>query len=204
MQVFIVDLGLNNLASVTNAFARLGTLPNVITTGVELEHVSKGLVVLPGNGNFGAACQKLDILELREALVNLRGSNNVTVLGICLGMQLLFESSEEAVGEGLGLIEGNVTGWTHTEKRTHIGWSSVMSSVDDFSPDTLPEDFYFVHSFQCKPRFAAHKWLESTFDKELFVSGVRSENILGVQFHPEKSSDAGHNLIKWIVGTLNA
>lgn len=204
MDSYILDLGLNNLASVSNALSRIGRQPIQISSGAQLEDLSQGIVVLPGTGNFGAACQSLDSRGFRQPLLQMVGNSNFTLLGICLGMQLLLDESHEAEGRGLGIIGGDVATWSNSSLKTHIGWSQVTPvGGHKVSPD-LPEDFYFVHSFHCRPKEEQSIWLRSQFHQENFVSGVRFENVFGVQFHPEKSSGAGQRLLEWIVRNRNA
>jgi len=192
MSVVIVDTGCANLASVSYAFDRLG-VSAVISDDAETiksaEHV-----VLPGVGSAPFAMKNIEVKHLKPVLRDLKQP----VLGICLGMQLLFETLEEGgqTVEGLGLVEGSVTKLeTGPLPAPHMGWNTLTS----LKPDPLlygveDGDFaYFVHSFAAP---VSDSTLVQAEYGSLFSAIVRQGNVWGCQFHPERSSKTGARIFK--------
>ncbi len=193
--VAILDYGMGNLRSVEKACERVGASA-VITNDHGRARDADG-VILPGVGAFPRAMARIRELGLDELIAE-RVAAGVPVLGICLGLQLIFSSSEELAGdEGLGLVEGEVVKLAAEGlKVPHIGWEPVRwhkrSQLTDGIPDGEP--FYFVHSYA--PRAAeAEDVLGTAVYGEEFVCAVERGNVFGVQFHPEKSSRAGLRLL---------
>jgi glutamine amidotransferase len=192
--IAILDYGMGNLRSVEKALDRVGATPS-ITSDHDLARAAGGLI-LPGVGAFPAAMSRVRDLGLDE-LVGERLGAGIPVLGICLGLQLLFESSTEHGGaEGLGLLEGEVRELrTGGLKLPHIGWSAVRwerrSRLGEGIEDGTP--FYFVHSFA--PQSAAEDVLGTAEHGERFACAAERGTLFGVQFHPEKSSVAGLRLL---------
>jgi glutamine amidotransferase len=193
-QIVILDYGMGNLRSVEKALLHVGAAVE-ISSDSERARSADGLI-LPGVGAFPKAMEQLRELGL-DALLAERLAAGVPVLGICLGLQLLFESSTELGGaDGLGLLSGEVEGLDAAgQKVPHIGWSPVHwehpSALSDGIEDGTP--FYFVHSFA--PRPGAGQVLGSAVYGERFACAVQDANLFGVQFHPEKSSGAGLRLL---------
>ena len=195
----LLDLGLNNIGSVRNAFGDIGLAAEIES----LETLKYGglkcnLLVIPGTGNFGAAMGKLIETGLDTMLRNYATSGG-SILGICLGMQLLFESSEEAPGiPGLSILEGQVVRLPpNLGARVHIGWSDTLVDeevAEDVGSPSL--DFYFVHSFHCQPRATNLVTYTTEFGGSSIAAGVRHQNVVGLQFHPEKSSLAGRYVLE--------
>jgi glutamine amidotransferase len=189
----IVDYGMGNRRSVQKAFEHVGARV-ALTADPQLLDAADGLVV-PGVGAFPKAMRNLRQLGLAEVIVD-RSSAGIPLLGICLGMQLLFERSEELEPtEGLGLIEGEV-GWLQTDglRVPHIGWSEVTFEAPSPLIARLPErscPFYHVHSLAGRSRHAANVVGSAQYG-ERFATIVQRDLVFGVQFHPEKSS--GHGL----------
>lgn len=191
----ILDCGIGNLRSVEKALERSGAEVTV-TSDVELARGSDGLV-LPGVGAFPAAMEKIRAGGVNSFLEQ-ETSQGTPLLGICLGMQLLFERSSEGSGsEGIGLLEGSVEALEAPGlKVPHIGWERVIWT----KPDALGgepgegEDFYFVHGFSARPADRGDILGTSVYGEE-FCAAVSKDKIWGVQFHPEKSSDAGLALL---------
>jgi len=194
-RVAILEYGMGNLRSVEKAFERVGA-EAVITSDHDVARSCDGLV-LPGVGAFARAMERIGELEL-DRLVRSWVEDGRPLLGICLGFQLLFESSTELGGAtGLGLIEGDVTGLDAAGlKVPHIGWEPVRwesaSALVDGIPDETP--FYFVHSFAPRPR-AEGDLLGTALHGSRFACAIARAPIFGVQFHPEKSSAAGLRLL---------
>jgi glutamine amidotransferase len=202
----VLDLGINNISSLVSGLKAAAPLVdvNVITTPEEAS-VNQSLTVLPGNGSFGAGMAALDRTGLGPHLKKLATAGE-PVFGICLGLQLLFDSSEEAPAvEGLGLISGEVRRLpiiAGTGVQTNIGWASLSDSSESDSVlklAPLSRDVYFVHSYFVQPEFEEDIILESSYDHLVFPAAVRRDMTLGVQFHPEKSSYSGIEIIKSVV-----
>jgi len=191
----IIDYGAGNLKSVINAFASLGTDVGVICREKELERCS-GLV-LPGVGAFPAAMRRLNDSGLVEPLKD-AVSNGVPLLGVCLGMQMLFESSSEfETTEGLGLLEGSIRPINGGGLPIpHMGWNSLRLNFETpvLGAEGEGRYVYFVHSFMAdcpKDEVAAY-----TDYGEPVPALVNRGKVFGAQFHPEKSSDFGIEILR--------
>ena len=198
-RILILDYGMGNLRSVEKALERVGATA-VIGAEPRLADEADGLV-LPGVGAFPAAIERIRRQGIDELLAE-RRSAGVPILGICLGLQLLFSSSTELGGaSGLGLLDGEVTELRASGlKVPHIGWSRVRwehpSRLSEGIADETP--FYFVHSFA--PRPGAGEALGTAEYGERFVCAAEHGEVFGVQFHPEKSSSAGLRLLANFAG----
>lgn len=194
MKATIFDYGAGNLHSIAKALAAAGA-----SVGVEPDPraaLETDLLVLPGVGAFAAACERL---KPGRARVRAALEGGLPCLAICLGMQLLFETSEEGDGSGLGLIPG-VARRLEAARVPQMGWNDVASDDPLFARAGLTTA-YFAHSFVCEPSGAgAVAWSE--LEGRRFVAAVRSARTLGVQFHPEKSSRAGLALIAGFVAEI--
>jgi len=189
--IAIADYGMGNRRSVEKALAHVGA-PSVITSDVR----DASAIILPGVGAFPEAMRHLERSGLGEQLVE-RAAAGVPLLGICLGMQLLFESSDEHEGAaGLGILAGTVTK-LQSPRLPHIGWNLVGFKRPSVLTEGLGEAaaFYHVHSFACRPTDVADVVGESEYG-ERFVSVVERENVMAAQFHPEKSSTDGLLMLK--------
>jgi imidazole glycerol-phosphate synthase subunit HisH len=188
--ITIIDYGMGNLRSVEKAFSFLGH-------EVEVKHDpdslgKAGSIVLPGVGSFGDAMQELHarglIGPLRRAI-----AAGVPFLGICLGYQLLFESSEESPGvEGLGILPGRVVRFPDHVKIPHIGWNDARFERTHTVLERVEEGsfFYFVHSYYVEPKEPLDTLTVTSYGTD-FASGAARDNLVAFQFHPEKSSSAG-------------
>jgi imidazole glycerol-phosphate synthase subunit HisH len=192
--IALVDYGLGNLASVQNAFAGIGT-PVERTADPEVIRRADG-VVLPGVGAASAGMDRLRARGLDRVVVDVARSGR-PLLGLCLGMQLLFERSEEGGSACLGLLPGTVRLMRVDLKVPHIGWNQVRTSPETALWQGLPADpyFYFVHSYICVPLQPALIAGETEYG-ETFCSAVASGPIWGVQFHPERSGGSGLQLLR--------
>jgi glutamine amidotransferase len=194
----IVDYGMGNRRSVEKALERVGGDPR-LTGDHDVLRAADGLVV-PGVGAFPEAMRRLRAAGLHE-LVRERAAAGVPVIGLCLGMQLLFERSVELSGDtGLGLLPGEVID-LHPEPPTmkipHIGWNVVAMTRESPLTEGLPDRcaFYHVHSFVARPAEASDVLGRGDYGGP-FVSIVARDPIYGVQFHPEKSSTHGLALLR--------
>ncbi len=189
--IAIADYGMGNRRSVEKALAHVGA-PSVITSDVR----DASAIILPGVGAFPEAMRHLERSGLGEQLIE-RAAAGVPLLGICLGMQLLFESSDEHEGAaGLGILAGTVTK-LQSPRLPHIGWNLVGFKRPSVLTEGLGEAaaFYHVHSFACRPTDVADVVGESEYG-ERFVSVVERDNVMAAQFHPEKSSTDGLLMLK--------
>ena len=183
MKLVIVDLGFGNIGSVSLAFERFGLKPVVSADAEEIGGADR--VILPGVGNAGFAMERIESLGLRGTLLGLRQP----ALGICLGMQLLFEASDENDTDCLGVIPGRVRALDPAPGRPvpHMGWSKVKVASDDIGIAD-GDYFYFAHSFACDdgPATVAR----TSYGRDVPVV-VQQGNWRGAQFHPERSGPAG-------------
>jgi imidazole glycerol-phosphate synthase subunit HisH len=189
--IAIADYGMGNRRSVEKALAHVGA-ESVITSDVR----NASAIILPGVGAFPEAMRHLERTGLGEQLIE-RAAAGVPLLGICLGMQLLFESSDEHEGAaGLGILTGTVTK-LQSPRLPHIGWNLVGFKRPSVLTEGLGEAaaFYHVHSFACRPTDVADIVGESEYG-ERFVSVVERDNVMAAQFHPEKSSTDGLLMLK--------
>ncbi len=187
----IVDYGSGNLRSVQKAFEHVGVAAEVGSDPGEIRDAAA--LVLPGVGAFGAAMEQLQSKGLVEPLVE-RMKAGVPFLGLCLGLQVLFEASEEDPGvPGLGLIRGDVRALPATVKVPHIGWNQAELCTCSDLFDGIPDGsaFYFVHGYAVVPRSPGDVLCMTDYDGVRFVSGIEADNLTAVQFHPEKSSTLG-------------
>ncbi len=199
-RICVLDYGMGNLRSVEKALERVGA-EALITSDPEPAARADGLV-LPGVGAFGTAIERIAELEL-DRLIGERLGAGTPVLGICLGFQLIFDSSTELGGApGLGLVGGEVSGLRAPGlKVPHMGWEPVRWERDSELCDGLADGtpFYFVHGFAPRPRDDADL-LATAEHGERFACAIARPPLYGVQFHPEKSSAAGLRLLANFAG----
>jgi glutamine amidotransferase len=196
--VAIVDSGLCNLDSIRRAVEQCGGTPRIVRDPAPLGEVDR--IVLPGVGSFAAAMRNLAAAGFDRALPEELARRRVPFLGICLGMQLMAERSEEGgATKGLGLLPGDVVRLVPRaadERVPHIGWNEIEAKPGAalFDGTASGTDFYFVHSYhvRCGTDWAAAK----TPYCGGFVSAVERGHVFGVQFHPEKSQKAGFDVLR--------
>jgi len=198
----VIDYGMGNRRSVEKALAHVGA--EAVITRDHHELRSADGLVLPGVGAFPQGMRNLRGLELDE-LIRERVGEGVPLLGICLGMQLLFDSSQELEdAAGIGLIAGEVTRLNAGASRIpHIGWNEVRFERPSPLTAELPSSgcpFYHVHSFAARPSDPDHVVGTTEYGDDRFATIVRRESVFGVQFHPEKSSRDGLRLLDSFVG----
>ena len=199
MRVVILDYGMGNLRSVEKALERVGVEAERTADAARARDADG--VILPGVGAFPRAMERVRELGLDE-LVDERREAGVPILGICLGLQLLFDTTTELGGaDGLGLLGGPVSELEADGlKIPHIGWSPVRWERDSRLAEGIASEtpFYFVHSFA--PRPASEELLGSAAYGARFACAAERDNVFGVQFHPEKSSAAGLRLLSNFAG----
>ena len=202
-EVHVIDYGVGNIGSIINMFRRVGV--GATRSGdPDTLHKAKRLV-LPGVGAFDRAIKRLRGQSLDEALAEMVVRNGKPLLGICLGMQLLAESSEEGNEAGLGWIPGTVRALKFDDPRVrvpHMGWAFVDSARSHPMVDGLEEDlrFYFAHSYHFIPTDTCNALLTTDYGGQKLVVAVQRDNILGMQFHPEKSHRYGMSVLRRFVG----
>lgn len=193
-EVVVIDYGMGNLHSVQKALSFLGAQPTLSQDAADIRTAKK--LILPGVGAFGDAMAELSKRGLAEA-IQAAVKKGTPLMGICLGMQLLFESSTEGGRQkGLGLIPGEITKFAIEEKVPHMGWNSVENRDEEMFTG-LPKEFsvYFVHSY-CALR-TENPYVSGVTEYGIpFVSAVHQDNIYGCQFHPEKSGDNGMQILR--------
>lgn len=188
-RVAVIDHGAGNLVSIGRGLERAGA-DVVVVTGPEGFNGFDG-IVLPGVGTTGAAMGRLDAAGLSDPLRNWKGP----LLGICVGLQLFFDESEEDGSHGLGVLRGAVRRLEGTPRLPHIGWNDVELRPDPiFAGIPSGTPFYFVHTFAPAAHDDEVVIGRTTYGEE-FTSAVRSGSRVGVQFHPERSGEAGLRLL---------
>lgn len=193
MRVTVVESPVANLTSIGSALRAAGAEVDVTADPARIAAAER--IVLPGVGAFPAAMTWLDSSGVADAL-RTAAADGAAILGVCLGMQLLFDrSSEERATQGLGLIEGEVVPLSKELPLPLVGWNRVRFNGDAlFAGVTRDADFYFVHSYRVVPQAAAAVIATASYGDD-YPAAVRRGRICGVQFHPEKSSVAGRRLI---------
>lgn len=193
MKISLIDYGTNNVASVERAFSRLGAECIRATAAEPL--LNSEAIVLPGVGHFAALIRALDKENMRAPLLTAI-DRGVPFLGICLGLQALCRTSEEAPGiAGLGVVPGSVVSLPKNVKLPHMGWNQIADAGESRLLRDTPSDsyFYFAHSFALG---TAHSGTTAscTYGSK-FTAVLESKNIFAVQFHPEKSGPAGARVL---------
>lgn len=198
--ITIVDYGIGNVQAIANIYTRLNIPVRAARSASDLDGAEK--IVLPGVGAFDWAMARLNASGMRQRLDELVIGERKNVIGICVGMQMLAGRSDEGSLPGLGWIDADVRIFDEKkfEGRTHLphmGWNDVSPTSDDglFAGLGTGARFYFLHSYYFAPRHDEDV-LATTDYNGRFVSGVRSANVYGVQFHPEKSHQWGIRLLR--------
>lgn len=213
IDIAVVDYGMGNLRSVSKALEHVAPAKNVLVTSNPEDIANAERVVFPGQGAMPDCIRELDSRGLRAAVIY--AAQNKPFLGICIGMQMLFEHSEEGDSAGLGLFKGNVKRFAAADmkdsngeklKVPHMGWNQVYQTKRNeahalWQNITDGERFYYVHSYYVQP---AEESLTSGFSEypNRFTSAIATNNLFAVQFHPEKSANAGlqmlSNFVNWM------
>ncbi|MEO6866369.1 MAG: imidazole glycerol phosphate synthase subunit HisH [Gemmatimonadaceae bacterium] len=197
--ISLVDYGLGNIQAFLNVFKRLNIPAQRVTSGAELEGATK--VILPGVGAFDHAMERLDASGMRPVLDDLVLTKHVPVLGVCVGMQILAQASDEGNHGGLGWVAGTVKRLEATNEAAvrlpHMGWNDVRPTSTNPLFTNLEGDprFYFLHSYYFECERDADVAATSHYGRD-FTCAVNVGNVYGVQFHPEKSHHFGTRLLQ--------
>jgi imidazole glycerol-phosphate synthase subunit HisH len=192
-EVCVVDYGAGNLRSLRTGLERAGA---AVTVTSDADHVrASARVLVPGVGAAGAAMAALERRGLRSA-IRAAAAAGSSVFGICLGLQLLFERSDEGDVECLGLLPGRVVEMGYAARLPHMGWNDVAADRDHPLAASLPAVCYFAHSYAVEPASAADVVATTELDGRRFASMAGSGRVAGTQFHPEKSGPAGRELLR--------
>lgn len=202
MRIVTVSTGIGNVRSVVRALERVARDGTSVEMAADPSAIrAADVLVVPGQGAFGAFAEKLTG-GLREVLVE-RIAAGVPYLGICLGLQVLFETSDEAPGaRGLGVLSGHVRrlepGIDSSTGRPwvlpHVGWNNTAAA--DAEAIAAPAFYYFAHSYVAAPAEASVTSSTASYGDDMFTTSVRKDNVVGVQFHPEKSQAKGLALLE--------
>ncbi len=201
--ITIIDYRMGNLGSIRNMFHRLGIKASVAANTEQIRIAER--LMLPGVGHFSNGATQLDEAGLREVLEDKVLRGGTPLLGICVGQQLLGSGSEEGVGTGLGWINGTCVRFRPTDgaKVPQMGWNYVKPTRQHAMLSDLGDEprFYFANAFWLRCGTRSQVLLESRYGGERFTAGVVRDNIVGFQFHPEKSHRFGmkilENFSKW-------
>jgi glutamine amidotransferase len=196
----IIDYGVGNLASIKNMLKKIGYDARI--SGAASDIFKSNKLILPGIGHFDNCMQKFNASGIRDLVTKKVIDEKTPLLGICVGYQMLMDRSEEGVERGLGWIKGDVIKFdqrklTNSLKIPHMGWAEVELNKPSLLFKNMYEDprFYFVHSFHPIPDISSDVLLCANYGYR-FPAAIEHENIMGVQFHPEKSHKFGMQLMK--------
>lgn len=195
--ISIIDIGSGNISSFVNSYNRMGIPCEVIKTKRELQRATK--LILPGVGSFDSFMNKLNLSGLKSELEKQVLENEVPILGICVGMQILGNKSDEGNLPGLGWIEGEIKHFSasHDLPVPSMGWNSVKTDGDFplLKSADLEKGYYFLHGYYFKENEILEHRVTSHYGHD-FTCGFQRKNIFGIQFHPEKSHENGSILLK--------
>ena len=208
MNIAVVDYGMGNLRSVQQALRKVAPAADIVVTSEPRQVAAADRVVFPGQGAMPDCMREMDALGLRTAV--LQAARNKPFLGICIGLQMLFEHSAEGDIPGLGILRGDVVRFTSNQrdaqgdklKIPHMGWNQVHHAEHPlWSGIEQDARFYFVHSYHVRPQDQQRVQGTSCYPRD-FVCAVAQDNLFAVQFHPEKSATAGltllRNFVDWV------
>ena len=194
----IINYGLGNVKSIYNLLLFLNEKVIIVNDAKDFEKVDK--LILPGVGSFDYAIKKIKKANFLDSLNNQVLIKKKLIMGICVGMQIMFENSDEGTEKGLGWLEGKVVKFEKKKNDEnivfpipHMGWNQInplKSSFNIFDNINFNSRFYFLHSYYCNPKNLEDTMAKTNYIKE-FCSVAQKKNIIGIQFHPEKSHKSG-------------
>ena len=191
MRIAVLDYGAGNLHSLLRAATIDGTDVSLETSVARC--IDADALILPGVGGFGPAAARLlgDRAALREAI-----ANGLPTIGICLGLQLLFDASDEDAGDGLGVLSGRVTR-LRAARVPHMGWNTLDDARDPLlRASDAPRFAYFANGYACRPQDTGCVTAWTTHERDRFPAIIRRDRVIGFQFHPEKSGRDGVDLLR--------
>ena len=197
--ILIIDYGMGNLGSVLNMFKKIGVKAKISSDLKEINEAKK--ILLPGVGSFDTAMKKINESGLLDVLNKKALIDKIPILGICLGMQLMTNSSEEGKLPGLGWIDAETINFKNTIQKKlkipHMGWNTCSIVQENELVKNYEDEikFYFVHSYYVKVNNEKNSLMKTNYDLE-FDSAIIKNNLFGAQFHPEKSHKFGMNFFK--------
>ncbi|HSZ32757.1 MAG TPA: imidazole glycerol phosphate synthase subunit HisH [Puia sp.] len=195
----IADYGVGNLASVKNMLKKAGFESVLASDAVTIESASK--IILPGIGAFDHCMQQFNASGLREVVTRKVMEDKTPLLGICVGLQMLMENSEEGIEPGLGWFAGKTIKFKKDKigelKIPHMGWTNVRLEKKSDLTENLGDQprFYFVHSYHVQPENKSDELLSANYGYD-FTAAISRDNIYGAQFHPEKSHKYGMKILE--------
>lgn len=199
-KIIIIDTGAANIHSVEKAFKFIGA--NVEITKDPTVIKKSDAIVFPGVGAFASVMEGVKKNNLDKPIKQCIEANK-PFLGICVGMQALFEESEEfGNSKGLGILKGKVVRFKKAKTIPHVGWNKVTFVGEDNYPRLHNAEFYFVHSYYVIPEDKSIILGETEYEGEKFTSMIKKDNLFAVQFHPEKSGEAGLELLRKFIKEL--
>ncbi len=198
--ICIVNYGLGNIASLYNSLSKIGYAPEFCSDNLEKNY---DIIFIPGIGSFSKGSKLIHKKKIYQ-FINRHVNNNCFVFGICLGMQLLLSSgTENGKSKGLNIFNGNVKKLSLRENLILpvIGWQAVKFKKDfnNLKKKYNNEKFYFIHSYAAHINQVKNVLTETTYDRIKYISALQKENILGTQFHPEKSGEVGLSFLKDVI-----
>ena len=190
----IIDLKCNNIFSLSEACKKVGYKVNIIQDMNGFKKNNSDILMLPGVGSFNQAMKTLKKKHFDKFIFEHVKQKNKLLVGICLGMQLLFNSSNEfKFSKGLSLVNGKVTNLKKIKNESfpHIGWKQIQSTKKNLWNRFNNKSFYFIHSYFCDPQDKSIITSYVFYGKKKICSSIKTPNIIGTQFHPEKSGKEG-------------
>lgn len=199
ISIGIIDVNVGNIGSVENICDRFSGDVEIISSDWESLY-NKDLIIFPGVGHFDSVSAAVERTGLRESLLHILESGKY-FLGICVGFQYLFDGSTEGCKKGLGFVSGELTKFdSKLVKVPHMGWNTVVNN--NFALPHVDGDFYFTHSYRYTGLDKINSRLETVYD-QVFLSAISVGNVIGVQFHPEKSGKNGLLFFKTLIEKIN-